>query len=134
VFWESYGWFGIAYLAVNAIVHSVLVARTGKVGWAITHVLFAMPWAFVQMLAALIAPPFLMYKLGFGVPVAVGANLVLSALAFAYCYRLTRAPRALVQAPVADWAAIEAEVDVDRVLNPEDHLRARFAALEEPRD
>ncbi|MEK7516562.1 MAG: hypothetical protein AAB562_03120 [Patescibacteria group bacterium] len=134
VWWTAYGWFGLTYLAMNAVFHSALIARTGKVGWAFLHLLFASPWALVQMLAATIAPLFLMFKLGFGAPVAIGANLALAALAFAYCYRLTRtSPAATVRILDADWAAIEAEADVDRILNPETDLRARFAALERPK-
>lgn len=132
VFWESYGWLGLAYLAVNAVVHAVLIARTGKIGWAVSHPLVALVWAGNQMLAAVGAPVFVMYELGFGAPAAICTNLVLATLAFAYSYRLTRAPHApVVKVPDADWAAIEAEAAVARWgADPDGDLRERFAALE----
>ena len=134
VWWDAYGWLGFAFLAVNAVLHSVLIARAGNVGWAVLRLPLALPWAFNQMLAALALPLFVVGTFGFGLPAVVGTNLVLAAIAFAWCYRLTRAPRALVQTPYADWAAVEAEADIDRVLNPEGDLRKRFAALDKARD
>lgn len=127
----------LAFLGINAVVHTVLIGRAVSVGWAIVNALLLSPaWFFSQILVsfAIMIPADMI----FGPTGAVGGMLGCAGVAFLFYCGFVAPARTLPAWPpaeptAAELTAIEAEIDRD-LADPEAALNARFAALEQPRD